>query len=295
LAPLKASLRSPITVSLLPHAAAGDGDDPLALLGRPSSSGRDEQCAYGNNFGCANSLVGGAALLGVRQFYLLIRRPVVNSRCRDHAPSDHSRRETRWRVSRQGSIDGRCRSDLGSTRISLPRDMWREVLRLLDEITFHQAIVFCNQPAHAMRLVSLLCAAGFPTAFISGAHTQDHRSTAIRKMRSFHLRVLVTTDLLARGVDFGHVTLVLQLGPPRDLATYIHRVGRTGRFGTLGLALVLLHDEDLPEMQALLSQLRVAVPPLPHALPESAYLEQFWRSRFVGSPLRSAGLGGITR
>ena len=64
-----------------------------------------------------------------------------------------------------------------------------------------------------------------------------------------------------------------QLGPPHDLPTYLHRVGRTGRFDSLGLALTLLWEEEVPELQTLLKQLRVAVPPLPYSFDESIYLE----------------------
>ena len=53
------------------------------------------------------------------------------------------------------------------------------------------------------------------------------------------------TDLLARGVDFGRVNLVIHLQKPRTLATYLHRVGRTGRFGSLGLSVALLHKREV--------------------------------------------------
>lgn len=81
------------------------------------------------------------------------------------------------------------------------------------------------------------------------------------RMRRFDLRVLVTTDLLARGVDLGRLTLVLHLSPPRDLQTYLHRVGRTGRFGTAGVSILLLSHKELPKVEALLAPMRANVRP----------------------------------
>ena len=74
-------------------------------------------------------------------------------------------------------------------------------------------------------------ATGWPTACICGDQQQSQRLETIRQLRQLQLRVLVSTDLTSRGVDLEHVTLVLHLDVPRDLATYMHRVGRTGRFG----------------------------------------------------------------
>ena len=94
----------------------------------------------------------------------------------------------------------------------------------------------------------------------------------MRRFRSFHLRVLVASDLLARGVDFGRVTLVLHYGLPRDLSTYLHRVGRTGRYFTRGLSVLLLWQHELKPAQAMLAPLCVCVQPLPLNLSESAYM-----------------------
>ena len=104
-------------------------------------------------------------------------------------------------------------------------------------------------PMTAAALAKRLCAGGYPAAFLSADLPQAERSALMRKMHSFQLRVLVATDLLARGGDFGRVSLGVQMQTPRDVATYLHRVGRTGRFGKKGFALNLVHDDR--EMQTL--------------------------------------------
>jgi superfamily II DNA/RNA helicase len=120
-----------------------------------------------------------------------------------------------------------------------------------------------------------LAARGFPSAFISGALAHEERLATMRRMHAFELRVLVATDLLARGVDFGRVTLVTHLGLPRDLPTYLHRVGRTGRFGARGLSVLLLAEAEVPAAQRMLTPLRAQVRALPVALDEvDEYLER---------------------
>jgi superfamily II DNA/RNA helicase len=179
----------------------------------------------------------------------------------------------RW-GSDSGSGDGPRKAYPPLERLALAAAAKRaEVLYLLDTLDFHQSIVFCNQPEHAQKLVDALNGAGFPAALISGALSQSERHAAMRRMHAFHLRVLVATDLLARGVDFGRVTLVLHFAPPRDLPTYLHRVGRTGRFATRGLSVLLLTEEELPAAHAMLAPLAVQVEPLPARLSHAASLE----------------------
>ena len=80
--------------------------------------------------------------------------------------------------------------------------------------------------------------------------------------------------LLARGVDFGRVSLVVQMQTPRDVATYLHRVGRTGRFGTVGLSVLLVADHEAAPALALLRGAGVEPRPLPRALDERDYLQR---------------------
>jgi superfamily II DNA/RNA helicase len=102
---------------------------------------------------------------------------------------------------------------------------------LLSEIAFRQCIVFCNDKFRAEALATALASQGWPAAAITGAQTQTTRNAVMAQFRGFALRVLVSTDLTARGIDVDKVNFVVNLDLPRDPATYLHRVGRTGRFG----------------------------------------------------------------
>jgi superfamily II DNA/RNA helicase len=265
LATLQAAMRSPHRISLLPALAPAadesDPRDPLGLLDRPLCFGGKTAERKGTAGGSAADgatpssvptvppeLVGSAALASVRQYYRVVGRGGSHEQedCKRQSPSE-----------------------------ALATARRAEVLELLERISFHQALVFCNRPEEGSRLARELAARGFPSAFISGALAHEERLATMRRMHAFELRVLVATDLLARGVDFGRVTLVTHLGLPRDLPTYLHRVGRTGRFGARGLSVLLLAEAEVPAAQRMLTPLRAPVRALPVALDEvDEYLER---------------------
>ena len=84
---------------------------------------------------------------------------------------------------------------------------------------------------------------GFKTAFTSGKLPQRERMNVMQRFRDFELRAIVSTDLISRGVDCERVNLVINVDLPRDGQTFMHRCGRTGRFGTSGVAVAVLEDE----------------------------------------------------
>ncbi|KAL4108728.1 hypothetical protein PRIC1_000437 [Phytophthora ramorum] len=113
---------------------------------------------------------------------------------------------------------------------------------LLSEIVFVQCMVFCNDKFRAEALATALTALGWPAACITGAQAQATRLEVMEDFRASRSRVLVTTDLTARGIDVDNVNFVVNLDLPRDPATYLHRVGRTGRFGgKISFSSCLLH------------------------------------------------------
>ena len=268
LATLQASMRSPHRISLLPAlsptADEYDPRDPLGLLDRPLCFGGKTAEREGTASGSAADgatpssvpteppeLVGSAALASVRQYYRVVGRG----------------------GSHEGIPQEDCERQGPSEALATARRA--EVLELLERVSFHQALVFCNRPDEGSRLARELAARGFPSAVISGALAHEERLATMRRMHAFELRVLVATDLLARGVDFGHVTLVTHLGLPRDLPTYLHRVGRTGRFGARGLSVLLLAEAEVAAAQKMLTPLRAPVRALPVALDEvDEYLER---------------------
>ena len=116
--------------------------------------------------------------------------------------------------------------------------------------------MFCNRKPAAEWLARRLSAAGYPAAALSSDLSQPERMAAVAALREFRLRVLVATDVMARGVDLERVNLVVLLDVPPDAATYVHRVGRTGRFGTRGVAVALVAEPELDALRGYLAERR---------------------------------------
>jgi len=152
-----------------------------------------------------------------------------------------------------------CKSSGGSKSSTVePRSVHvakaTTLISVLRRLSFRQCVVFCNLRARAQKMCAALCHAGFPAGFITGTLEQKDRTKVMRQFRDFELRVLVSTDLTARGVDVERVNLVANVDIPSEPATYLHRIGRTGRFGTLGLAVTLVTEAERPSFLVLLEK-----------------------------------------
>ncbi|XP_042873122.1 probable ATP-dependent RNA helicase DDX20 [Penaeus japonicus] len=119
-----------------------------------------------------------------------------------------------------------------------------ELLSILSTVTFNQCLVFTNSQLRAESICNELRATGWPVAYLTGGQAQRDRLQALDALCSYKCRILISTDLSARGLDSEHVNLVINLDMPRDQATYLHRVGRAGRFGSRGGAITLATEGD---------------------------------------------------
>ncbi|PAA81631.1 hypothetical protein BOX15_Mlig020686g1 [Macrostomum lignano] len=139
---------------------------------------------------------------------------------------------------------------------------------LLAQVQFGQCLVFSNYQERARELCQRLEAAGWPVAYLAGRLQQSERIGAYDRLRDFRCRVLVATDVAARGVDAENVDLVVNLDLPRDHRTLLHRIGRAGRFGSYAAAVSLVGDG--PELRQLHEFERLAglrMSPLPEPPP----------------------------
>ncbi|KAG7393533.1 hypothetical protein PHYPSEUDO_007370 [Phytophthora pseudosyringae] len=142
---------------------------------------------------------------------------------------------------------------------------------LLSEIVFVQCMVFCNDKFRAEALATALAAQGWPAVCITGSQTQATRLEVMEGFRASRSRVLVSTDLTARGIDVDKVNFVVNLDLPRDPATYLHRVGRTGRFGGKGLAVTLLPRNEVQGVHLLARVFKMEINELPSPVPPEIY------------------------
>jgi superfamily II DNA/RNA helicase len=121
----------------------------------------------------------------------------------------------------------------------------RIVQWLLAHETFDKAMIFTNTRAQADRLGGVLQAASAVKAYVlHGEKDQQDRKQALDRLRQGHIRVLVATDVAARGLDIDGMDLVINFDMPRSGDDYLHRVGRTGRAGAVGLSISLIAPSE---------------------------------------------------
>ncbi|RMX66896.1 hypothetical protein KXD40_005802 [Peronospora effusa] len=146
-----------------------------------------------------------------------------------------------------------------------------KLVAMLSEIVFVQCMVFCNDKFRAEALATALSGQGWPAACITGSQAQATRMEVMEGFREARSRVLVSTDLTARGIDVDKVNFVVNLDLPRDPATYLHRVGRTGRFGGKGLAVTLLSQNEVQGIHLLGRVFKMEISELPTPIPPEIY------------------------
>ncbi len=120
-----------------------------------------------------------------------------------------------------------------------PQESEAAVVNLLRLVESPTAIVFCNTREAVRHLSATLTERGFSVATLSGELSQHERNQAMQALRNGRSRVLVATDVAARGLDLPHVGIVIHADPPRDVETLQHRSGRTGRAGRKGVSAIL--------------------------------------------------------
>ncbi|XP_068191437.1 probable ATP-dependent RNA helicase DDX20 [Antennarius striatus] len=153
----------------------------------------------------------------------------------------------------------------------LPHKVFEEkvqhLLELFSKIPFNQALVFSNLHTRAQHLADILSSKGLPAVCISGGLSQEQRLEAMSKLKQYQCRVLISTDLTSRGIDADKVNLVINLDVPQDWETYLHRIGRAGRFGTQGLAVTYCcHGEEENKMMAIAQKCNLSLSLLPSVI-----------------------------
>lgn len=130
--------------------------------------------------------------------------------------------------------------------VSVDKQSWKSgiIQDLYDIASIQQSIIYCNTKERAIALAKFLSDEGFTVAFIHGDMSQDERNSCMKDFRSGKCRVLISTDLLARGIDIQTVSMVINFDIPTDIPSYIHRIGRSGRFGRKGVAINLVTPDD---------------------------------------------------
>ncbi|CDR94055.1 ATP-dependent RNA helicase, putative [Babesia bigemina] len=115
---------------------------------------------------------------------------------------------------------------------------------LFSRLQINQAIIFCNSVNRVELLAKKITELGFSCFYIHSKMMQADRNRVFHDFRNGACRCLVSSDLFTRGIDFRFVNVVINFDFPKTSATYLHRIGRSGRFGHLGLAINLVTAAD---------------------------------------------------
>jgi len=135
--------------------------------------------------------------------------------------------------------------------IAVEKEDWKldTLADLYETVTITQAVIFCNTRRKVDWLTDKLTQKDFTVSAMHGDMDQSQRDVIMKEFRSGSSRVLITTDLLARGIDVQQVSLVINYDLPANRENYIHRIGRGGRFGRKGVAINFVTAEDVRMMR----------------------------------------------
>jgi len=135
--------------------------------------------------------------------------------------------------------------------INIKINDWKfDVLKdLYDTINVSQCIIYINSKNKLMEIYTKLTNENFPVSYIHGELSSVERKEVMENFRSGHSRLLLSTDLLSRGIDVQQLSLVINFDLPKSKETYIHRIGRSGRYGRKGVSINLVTDRDMRYME----------------------------------------------
>ena len=140
------------------------------------------------------------------------------------------------------------------------RDKKKLLLHLLKDTHIGSALVFTRTKRGADRVARDLKRSGINAEAIHGNKSQNARQRALKNFKSGHNRVLVATDIAARGIDVDALSHVINFDLPNVPETYVHRIGRTGRAGASGIALSFCDVEETPYLKDIQKLIRMRVP-----------------------------------
>jgi translation initiation factor 4A len=130
-------------------------------------------------------------------------------------------------------------------------------------ISIGQAIVYCNKKNKADEIREILIEKSFSVSVLHGDMLQKEREEIMVEFRSGKTRILITTDILARGIDIQQVSLVINYDMPKYPQTYIHRIGRSGRFGRKGSAINFVTNREKSILNYIKRMYNTDIVPLP--------------------------------
>jgi ATP-dependent RNA helicase DDX6/DHH1 len=146
---------------------------------------------------------------------------------------------------------------------------------LFTKLQSNQSIIFCNSTQRVELLAKKITELGFSCYYIHAKMLQSHRNRVFHDFRAGLCRNLVCTDLFTRGIDIQAVNVVINFDFPKMSETYLHRIGRSGRFGHYGIAVNLITYEDRYSLSKVERELGTEISPIPRDVDKSLYVAEY--------------------
>ena len=154
-----------------------------------------------------------------------------------------------------------------------------------DKPNYTSIIIFTSTKKKVGEIVRALKGNGYGVQAVSSDLVQKDREDAVRKFRSHETRVLVATDVLSRGIDIKGINLVINYDVPNDAEDYVHRIGRTARADSTGVALTVINPDDMYKFSKIEELIEMEVPKI--SLPQELGEGPEWSTK----PVRRGGRG----
>ena len=142
---------------------------------------------------------------------------------------------------------------------------------LFQKLEINQAIIFCNTIKRVELLSKKIIEMGFSCYYIHAKIDQEKRNRIYHDFRNNACRCLVSSDLMTRGIDIPNVNVVINFDFPKSAETYLHRIGRSGRFGHLGIAISFITDDDLQNYYSIKKELDTEIDAMPQNIDRNKY------------------------
>lgn len=143
---------------------------------------------------------------------------------------------------------------------------------LFSKLQINQSIIFCNSTNRVELLAKKITELGYSCFYSHAKMLQSHRNRVFHDFRNGVCRNLVCSDLLTRGIDIQAVNVVINFDFPKNAETYLHRIGRSGRFGHFGLAINLITYEDRFNLYKIERELGTEIQPIPPVIDKQLYV-----------------------
>ena len=142
---------------------------------------------------------------------------------------------------------------------------------LFTKLEINQSMIFCNSVNRVELLAKKITQLGYSCFYIHAKMPQEHRNRVFHEFRNGATRHLVSSDLFTRGIDVQSVNVVVNFDFPRNAESYLHRIGRSGRFGHLGLAINLITYDDRFNLYRIEQELGTEIKPIPAQIDRELY------------------------